>query len=88
MGDLRYRQLLAFGRDNSASNGVSGGIFACAYPSHFKIGTMADDFRFAGWRWAMVAGDGAGSPPKVIEHPLHAPARPVPSHSRSMSRYG
>ena len=50
MRELRYRQLLAFGRDNSASNGVSGGIFACAYPSHFKIGTMADDFRFAGWR--------------------------------------
>ena len=26
------------------------GIFACTYPSHFKIGTMADDFRFVGWR--------------------------------------
>ena len=50
MRELRYRHLLTFGRDNSASNGVSGGIFACTYSSHFKIGTMADDFRFAGWQ--------------------------------------
>ena len=81
MRELRYRQLLAVGRDNSASNGVSGGIFACTCSSHFKMGTMADNFRFAGWQWAMAAGDGAGSPPKVTDRPLHGPVRPFPSHS-------
>ena len=30
---------------------------------YLKIGTMADDVRFAGWRWAMAAGDGARSLP-------------------------
>ena len=43
-----------------AKRSPSSGLVPC--------GTMADDVRFAGWRWAMAAGDGAG---KVTDHPMH-----------------
>ena len=69
MMGLRYRQLLTVARDNFASNGVSGGIFACTYSSHLKMGTIADDFLFTGGRWAMVAGDEAESARKGDRSP-------------------